>query len=204
MESESHGKVIRRIPVRRAHFAHALAVKARELADFGDLGYLPRLEYSTSDANSIAEAPTRTLSIVANDKDGQAVITVKGEDTFDVQESDISGYVDDARNALREIANEPVPGGAGKTQYRFGLEGVRNKGDAKMLEEALLKLARAGRELYVQLFTAAAQLSLKEELEQPGIIHVAHVLLEKVIPWAALYDEDKPSNRLAATLIWRF
>ena len=181
--------------VRRAHLAHALAVKARELADLGDLGYLPRLEYSISDANGMAEAPPRTLSIVANDMDGKAVITVKGEVTFDVQQSDISRYVDDVRDALREIANEPVPGGgAGKTQYRFGLDGVRNKGDAKILEDALPKLAEVGRELYVQLFTSAAQLSLKEELEEAGVIHVAHVLLEKVIPWAALYDEDYDHN----------
>ena len=177
-------------PVRRAQFAHALAIDEHELADLHDLGYLPRLEYSTAGANAIAEAPPRTLSLVANDKDGVTVTTVKGEHTFGVKQSDISRYVDDIRNTLREIANEAVPGGAGETRYRFGLAGVRNQGDVKMLEEALLKLAGVGRELYVQLFTSDAQIGIREELAQPGVIHVAHVLLEKVIPWSALYDED--------------
>ena len=161
--------------------------------DVGSAGWLARLEYSlTADAASPPERPGRAVSIVANDLDGETVVTLKAEDTYFVRTvSDVSFLVQKARDALDEIATLR-PEGEKKPAYAFGRAGGGpNAGDDAQLREALTTLAQAGWELYTQLVPGAERERLKGTLNAPGqVIHVAHVLLKKVVPWSLLYDAE--------------
>jgi len=160
-----------------------------------DVGFLSRLEYSLGQAEGQwASRPDRTLSIVANDLDGQAVITVKGADVFGVAApGDLSDYVAGLRTALRDLGTRKFATGE---QYRFGLAGDPNRGKPEDLQEGLKTLAERGRELYVQLFSdARLQQAIEQSLTEPGTIHVAHVLVEKVLPWSLLYDREYDANK---------
>ena len=59
----------------------------------------------------------------------------------------------------------------------------------EILKRLLPVLAKAGWNLFVAVIDGAAQDRVRRLLDTgPGTIAVAHLLLEKVIPWAAVYD----------------
>lgn len=193
----------------REAIASALAVSPD---DVGDAGYLMRLEYSlTTSADGIESKPARNLSIVANDHDGEPVITIKSADAFTVERPDyelaLPGALKDrvhaVRTALTQIATENING---QEQYRFGLAGDPNRGDASLLSESVSQLAAVGWALYHGIFPSqASKEGVAQALGDGGVVHVAHMLLEKVIPWAAIYDraydvfkrEDENGNPVA-------
>jgi hypothetical protein len=176
---------------RRAAIASALGLKA---SDVDNLGYLPRLEYSIVESpDALPFRPSRALSLVANDRDGVSVITAKGEDTFSVSTpGDLEGDVEAIRATLRQIATDA----SGATPiYSFGLQGDMNRGEPAQLQSALVELATYGRALYTRVIQSAADRQRIEHLlRDPGVIHVAHILIDKVIPWAAIYDREFDAN----------
>jgi hypothetical protein len=161
----------------------------------GVAGWLARLEYSrVVDQEEIGRCPDRALSIVANDLNGRPVITVKGSDEFDVEfPGSLSPRVRRIRQQLEEIAEPPIPGLArDQWNYAFGrVPGAGpNAGDDATLEGALISLAESGWALYSQIISRANRERLARKLEEKpdGVIHVAHVLISKVIPWSLIYD----------------
>lgn len=173
---------------RRKQMAAALDLEEDAI---GVAAYLPRLEYSTTTAmESLDSRPPRTMSIVANDLNGKTVISIKGADQFDVllPGNDLPRAISHVRDTLTQISadkldTEPDPL---KWPYAFGAHA-----DPKTLESALMKLAEAGWRLYDLLFVDKTKKKLETNLAQDGkIISVAHLLLEKVIPWAVLYDRQ--------------
>jgi hypothetical protein len=177
---------------RRELMAQALGIEETAVRDFG---FLPRLEYSLGQAaEQWTSRPVRALSVVANDLDGKPIITVKGADSFGVaQPGNVESYVDQLRTALRDIGTS---NGAAGEQYRFGLAGDANRGKPEDLQDALKELAQKGRRLYVQLFSdVTLQQKIEKSLAEPCVIHVAHVLAEKVLPWSVLYDRHYDANK---------
>lgn len=173
---------------RRQRLAAALDLSEETI---GDAAYLPRLEYSlTTSMESLESRPPRVLSIVANDLDGKSVVSVKGAEDFDVlQPGDLSKAIANVRNTFTNISankleTEPDPL---NWPYAFG----KYADQPKTLENALMKLADVGWRLYDKIFLEKTGKKLEAKLTKDGeIIHVAHILLEKVIPWAALYDRQ--------------
>lgn len=174
----------------------ARALGLSEATELPDVTYLARLEYSLVGSPERWEAqPARALSIVANDLNGQSVITVKGSDTFGVSApGDISRKVERVREALREIATKKYKSGG--EDYRFGTFDHPNLGSKADLQQHLPKLAKLGRDLFTTLFTnAGCQKRIGTVLVEPGVIHVAQVLIEKVLPWGVIYDHHYDANR---------
>lgn len=179
--------------VRRRLLAGALNLAPE---DVDDVGYLPSLEYSiVSTLDKVETRPPRALSIVANhDAAGRKHITVKGSDLFfDVRTAnDLPGYVRAVRKAMKDATGRVV--GQGRHErplYFWGLGGDenRNVGSEPKLKEALSKLALAGWYLYDQIILEGRRPELARLLAGEGkVISAAHVLLEDVIPWAAVYD----------------
>ena len=162
-------------------------------------GWLARLEFSVvSGTEGIASRPARDLSIVANDLGGRPVVTVKSAGDYDVRfPGNMAPEVQRLRALLDSLATEPSDAGA---LYRFGrADPARpNAGDDEGLKAALVTLAHAGWNLYTQLLNGEMRAALGPLLEQDGqrTIKVAHVLIEKVIPWSLVYD--RPFSRNAA------
>jgi hypothetical protein len=161
----------------------------------GNAGWLTRLEYSrVVDQGAISSRAQRAVSIVANDADGLPVITVKGSDHFIVEfPGSVARRVRNIRRALDEIATPPIKGQPpDQWRYAFGLGltgGAPNEGSDSTLEAALIRLAGVGWALYSQLISKAKRERLANQLDSPDrVIQVAHVLIEKVIPWSLIYD----------------
>jgi hypothetical protein len=185
--------------LRRALLAGALDLPREAI---GDVSYLPRLDYSTAaNVQTIMSRPARGLSIVANEVAGRKAITLKGPDLFAVQiPKDLKDYVTKVRGALKSISTPPVPGvSPEKWGYPWGLPGGgQNAGTPKRLKDSLKQLAEAGWQLFDRIiprFPADGnnQDSQRQELcrlldEKQQVIHVAHTLLDDVLPWSALYD----------------
>ena len=156
----------------------------------GKLGWLARMEYAA--VADIAAPPERdvALSIFANDLGGRQVVTVRGADSYDVEApGDTSDKADAIRNALNGIGRDI--GGF----YAFLGQGAipLHSAPPAQRDAALLRLADAGWSLYSAIFSRATRDRMAPELAgDRRIIHVAHLLLEKVIPWAAVYD--RPSD----------
>jgi hypothetical protein len=73
--------------------------------------------------------------------------------------------------------------------YGFGVGGQRNVGVTEHLKTSLQTLAAAGWQLFNATFPSSSRKGLATTLSGTDkIIHVAHVLIEKTIPWAAIYD----------------
>jgi hypothetical protein len=174
---------------RRAALARGLGLPLQEMKD---VGYAPRLEYSvTAGVDGVGSRPERALSLVANDLDGDSVVTVKGADTFGVRTNrDLSGLVSRVRKALQEISTPPLDGVDREWwQYGFGLPGKMNAGDEPRIKAALQRLAALGWELFDKIIPQQCREEMERALEpERRVIHVAHVLLEKVIPWGVVYD----------------
>jgi hypothetical protein len=178
---------------RALRLAAALDLQASTLPA---LGYVARLEYSLAQKlDELPYYPERALSLVANSVDDKAVITVKGDDVFAVRVNrDIKDHVTNVRTAMDEVCTDrkgPDP------QYRFNIAPAKlNAGTELILKDALRKLAIAGRDLYTAVIDQATREKLKEPLAaERREIHVAHVLLEDVIPWSAIYDEEYDAVR---------
>lgn len=172
--------------VRCQQMSEALDLPAKII---GRAAYFSRLEYSlTASIDNFETRPARLMSIVANDLNGQPVVSVKGADDFRVlTPSDLSDDITAVREAMTDIsANElTMEKDRLKWPYAFG----QFASQPQTLEAALRKLAAVGWRLYDKIFQLKIQNLLSEALgKDPKVIHVAHILLEKVIPWAALYD----------------
>ena len=153
-----------------------------------DVGYLTRLEYSlTSSADGIETRPARDLSIAANDLNGLTVITVKGPDEFRViLPGNLHVLVSEVRKTLKEVSANPKPGEPDPAKWNYAF-GPYPQPDA--LQNALRRMARVGWYLYDQMFQGDDQKNLDKLLSEEGrVISVAHLLRDRVIPWAALYD----------------
>lgn len=185
-------------PVTRVRrLAQALDLPRRQVEG---LTYAARLEYSVTDLERVRARPERTLSIVANDLDGTPVVTVKGPDLFAATvdtNNTLPDHVVAIRKALQEIATPPVADLMPSFwPYGFGLAGQDNAGDAKRLDPALRRLAEAGWTLFQQIVPRQDRARLRALLApERRILHVAHVLLEKVIPWSLIYDAPYDPDR---------
>ena len=159
------------------------------------LGYAVRLEYSLgASAESITNLPQRAVSIVANDNDGQPVVTVKGKrGGYSVRSpGDLPDYVKEARQMLDRISTPPRLNLPRKDWgYGFATSGVINAGDDPTFKKALMGLAESGWRIYKAIIPQSQRPALRQALETDGeTIHVAHILLEKVIPWALVYEQE--------------
>ena len=161
--------------------------------EVGDASYLARLEYSLSGSiDDVPNRPRRVLSLVANHTDDIPVITLKTDEQFAVHsDNTLHDQVDRIRTLFSE--NSVYQDGAGQrddTVYGFGQPGAINRGNAKQLEKILLQLAEAGWELYIAILSDDDGQAVSALLEQSErqVIHVAHILIDQVIPWAAVYD----------------
>ena len=174
--------------VRREQLSHALDLP---LDAIGDAAYLPRLEYSlTASVESVETRPARLMSIVANDLDGKPVVTVKGSDDFRVlTPPDLSNEITAVRDAFTNISANKLE--TEKDRFKWPYAFGEYAAQPQTLQAALKELAAVGWRLYDKIFRLKTQNRLGEALDKdPKVIHVAHVLLDKVIPWAALYDRQ--------------
>ena len=174
--------------VRRQQLSQALNLPEHII---GNAGYFSRLEYSlTTSVDSLETRPARLMSIVANDLDGQPVVTVKGSDDFRVlTPADLNDDITAVRDTFTDISANAST--TEKNRLRWPYAFGKFAKQPETLEAALQKLAAAGWRLYDKIFRVKTQNRLGEALSKdPKVIHVAHILLEKVIPWAALYDRQ--------------
>jgi hypothetical protein len=191
--------------LRRLRLARALKLSRAEVGDFG---YLTRLEYSTTaNIGGIVTRPERGLSIVANEVAGRDAVTIKGKEIFAVHiPKDLKDYVAKVRAALKSVSTPPVPGVRPENLgYAWGLPGKPNAGKPERLEAALKTLAEAGWQLFDRVIPGTAaghdgHARQRDEMcrqleEKQTTIHVAHTLLEHVLPWGALYDRMYDPDR---------
>ncbi len=170
---------------RTATLAQALGISKRSSLD---AAYLTLLEFSlTSSIEHFAgQTPSeqgplrRALSIVANDWNGDSVITVKGSSNFSVNVSRrLRDYVSKLQKELREISK--IDGDL----YPYA---PSNEATREQLEQAMRILADRGRMLFVELFDREVWGDLDDCLGTPDQkIQVAQILREEVIPWAVIY-----------------
>ncbi len=181
----------------------ALSLRAEDCPRLRGLGHARRVEYSLGLSPADVETrPERALSIVANDLDGVPVVTVNGPELFETRtNNDLPKRVLDVRAALTRVAFPPIPGvPASQALYAFGAGGQRNAGTEAQFKAALRELAIAGWRLYDAIFRRDTRQRLAAVLSgSDKTIHVAHVLLEKAIPWAVVYDRQiDPGMRVDA------
>jgi hypothetical protein len=173
--------------------ASALAVSPDKI---GDALYKSRLEYSrTSALDQIERKSERALTIVANQLDGQDILTIKGAEVFNTRvypDDELPNIVTQIRAALNQVAYDPGDG-SGPPLYRFGIYAPDLE---QRLKDALVKLAAAGVRLYLNLAaTPKTRKALDAALAgERKVIHVAQLLRKKVIPWAFVYDCEFDEN----------
>jgi hypothetical protein len=174
----------------RALLAEALAIPEQQVKEGAT--YVARLEYTGEPLDKAAGAPPKTLALVINRGSGMASVDVKGDEFFVSHKSRcLPGYVQRARTALMDISSTTIPGIARERwPYAFGAPGDPNAGSDEKLKESLEKLATTGWQLFDQLFREPVRKPMLDALEaaQEADIGVAHILLENVVPWAAVYD----------------
>lgn len=173
--------------IRRRQMSEALNLPTRIIRD---AAYFSRLEYSlTTSIDNLETRPARLMSIVANDLNGQPVVSVKGADDFRVlTPPDLSHDITAVRDAMTDISANELTTEKDRLKWPYAFGQYPKPGT---FEKALTRLAAAGWNLYDKIFQLKTQNRLGEALSKdPGVIHVAHVLIEKVIPWAALYDRQ--------------
>lgn len=150
-----------------------------------------RLEYALSqDVEIASEQRDPVLSLVVNDAQGRTVITLKSGEAFDVEvPPEAQRYIAASRRTLSQISMVP---GSRVPAYGFTKD---NRGDANGLQAALRRLAGDGANLFNELVPGDRRQknALRRALDDapfPGLIQVAHVLLEHVVPWALVYDRE--------------
>jgi hypothetical protein len=153
----------------------------------GDAGWRARMEYAA--AADLVRPPEQrdvALSIFANAYNGKRVFTVKAKEGYEVSlPKDTTGLADDVRTALDTVSRDV--NGFYAFQARDGV--ALHQAPQPARDAALHKLANAGWALCSTIFSSDVLDSIEDDLAEEGrIIHVAHALLEDVIPWAGLYD----------------
>ena len=160
----------------------------------GGAGWVVRMEYAA--AADLATPPTGRdvgLSIFANSIGGRRVFTVRGSEGYEVLlAGDTSGMAADIRSKLDALSRD-----------KFGLYAFRERdgiplhsGTDQQRDAALHDLAHLGWTLFSAIFAGADRSAMAAELAgDRQIIHVAHALLESVIPWAAIYDRPYDLDR---------
>jgi len=174
--------------------------RARELAEalavgptrIGEAGYISRLEYSRTSAPQVVDHKRgRSLCITTNRLDGKNILTLKGDDIFEVEVYPDS-TVRNAVTALRKVLNEVSYSSNSDTSiplYQFGRFAKPETLDARF-SDAMVRLASAGSSLFT---TLAPKRETRDALRahlsgSSKVIQVAPLLRDKVIPWAFVYD----------------
>jgi hypothetical protein len=174
---------------RRQAMARALDLPIEQVED---VGYQLRVEYGgPPKLDEIRHRPPRALSIVANHSMGEAIFSIKGPGTFTVSaDRNLPRYVNDLRAELEKISTVRVnPRDPESEEYAFGAGDDLNGGTPEQLGDALRALAARGDQLYKAIVSGRDRRRIKETLAEAGqTIEIAHVLLDKVIPWSILYD----------------
>jgi hypothetical protein len=179
----------RGVRVTDAHRRKLAAALDLEFDEVGERTWYARLEFSTvARVEQAAALPERSLALVVNDVAGTPMITVKGRGDLAVSiPTDIGGDVKSAREAMNKVS------GAGNNDYAFGFEGDVNATNDAHFSEVLGLLAQAGWALRSRVLTIGYDAENEKKLAEPGgVIQVAHVIRDKVVPWALVYD--KPYN----------
>lgn len=160
-------------------------------ARIGEAGWVARMEYAA--AADLAAPPTGrdvAFSIFANDLNGRRVFTTRGTEGYEVLlAGDTSGMANDIRAKLDQVSRD-----------RFNFYAFRQRdgvplhnGTQEQRDAALHDLAHLGWTLFSAIFNGADRNAMAADLAgERRVIHVAHALLESVIPWAAIYD--RPYN----------
>jgi hypothetical protein len=154
-------------------------------------GWTTHVEYALDvNADRFEGEHPRGLSIVANHHDDDPVIVVKGPDLFDehrvTTNADLPSLIARVRKTLETIADRKDV-----DEYAFAND---NAGEEAQLENALKMIAQNGWELFYTLFPQPSWERLEQLLADDTSIHVAHLLLEKVVPWALVYDREYAPN----------
>lgn len=146
----------------------------------GERAWAAQLEYALTGAATSAPNRPRDLCIVANDIAGRPVITVRGDDLFTARvNADLPDVVRGVRQVLDEVSG-------GEAAYAFGDDVADKPGAA---DAALQRLADVGWPLYDAVIVPRDRSVVEERLAGGNCaIHVAHVLLDHVVPWAVMYD----------------
>lgn len=162
----------------------------------GDVGWASRVEYSLHGLD--APTASRELSIVMDDE--QSVATVKAPGTFGVYlAGDLTGVIESIRLTLEDIASpagdNPEPLVDPVYVFGDGKGDDVNAGTPRLLESALDRLADIGWQLFTKIFRHDRD-ELQRILETfDARIAVAHVLVGRVVPWAAVYDRKYVGQR---------
>lgn len=176
----------------RKKLAMSLGLKPGEI---GEAGFMPQLEYSTCSVGDLSQrkqAPSGAhVSIIANDWDSDTVITVKAPGLHQAKvlvDSDITQDVQRLRNLLLALSTRTFSDDS--VGYAFGSPGEPNGGTLEQLTETLTQLAGQGWPLFDKLLLQKERKELLNVLasNNEAPIHVAHMLRDRVIPWAVLYD----------------
>jgi hypothetical protein len=170
------------------------------LNEVGKAGFMAQLEYSTTSVADLAEreaVPEARVSIVANHWDSDTVITVKAPGLQAAQvlsDADIPDDVQKLRDGLLAISTRKFIDNT--VGYAFGTPGEPNGGTPEQLENTLTQLVDPGWQLFDKLMLQRERTRLLQVLEANDNypIHIAHVLRDKVIPWALLYDRPYDAN----------
>lgn len=159
----------------------------------GTAGWMARMEYAA--AGDLADPPSRdvALSIFANDLDGRRIFTVRGAEGYEVS---VAG---DTSSLSRQVRAELDK----SSRDQFGFYAFRERsgvplhsGTPEQRDAAVGALAQTGWNLYSAIFSGADRTRIEAELGKAGrVIHVGHLLLDNVIPWAAIYDRPYDRNR---------
>ncbi|MBZ4422986.1 CHAT domain-containing protein [Myxococcus sp. RHSTA-1-4] len=178
---------------RARRLADALGVDVAQVLQSGETGSLIRLEYSAvAELSERPDAPPRALSFAVNQSAGQDVVTVKGQDLFEVKVGgNLGKVVEDVRKTLLDSSRGP------QGQYLFNFQGEANRGDPAQFKKMLLELARHGWSLFTQLVPSFdGRAEVRKRLTEDGqVINAAHMDLERVIPWALVYDRPFDADR---------
>lgn len=183
-----------KIKNKRSALAKSLEIGSRSSAD---VSFLPVLEFSLAPSiDNFAANPThtkRTVAIVANNLNGDSVVTVKNASSFGVSTPGfLSGEVSKLQKELLAISNldQAVP------NYPFNLQ---NEGTQAGLESTLRTLADRGAALFQMLIDSNAWADIRTALEPADqTIQVAQILRLHVIPWSFLYTREldpRPGDR---------
>jgi CHAT domain len=150
------------------------------------------MEYAAVADLGAPPARNVALSIFASSLDNRRVYTARGAEAYEVMlAGDTSGYARDIRDTLDAISRD-------RELYAFRPHDSipLHSAAPKQRDAALLRLADVGWRLYSAIFSKDSRAKMALEIEgDRSTIHVAHSLLEHVIPWAAIYDRPYNSVR---------
>lgn len=182
------------VTVAAANLARVLGVRAARIAALGHPGYVTRLEYRARAIDAAEAGGERALSIVANDNAGQKVLTLKGDELFQVtSNANIEDTVRDMRDALDRASRNK------RQEYRYIFRNELNRGNPDELLDALWDVALAGWQLFDTLVPGQTdKQDVLDRLDGGLGVHAAHIDITNVIPWALVYDRPVSDRQLLA------